>query len=415
VLAEPARLGRFTQFFAGARIRPSAAELGVIRRSGLADSRSAGVEFHSMNAPLPGVVLDVPATGGELSLGMFVGAECVADLTADAGSLEALEAELGMRRADVRALSFTALRMRRDRELPALLMTAPRASTRVLERFVSLYLHSVGEHTRAGCVWYDVASSTTGPSGVPNAVRNQVRFLVNQSLAGGRLSPALLDALLHWDATRLEATPPDKTRLEPAAALESASQAVDVTSAVADAFRTPDALQPLEGMTILESFDDAHGSVVIGWLVPGVLYARFAGNITLALGREYVRRLRTLVAGQEGVQYFTDYGAIESYEVRVFPIILVTLKELQGHFGRVVALPWATAPTANAQERLDAVAFLEFVATAEEFEARLRSAAPFRGLTSSSPERARSSARAPEKYTVQSSPSPSSEALDRRE
>lgn len=350
-----------------------------------------------MNEPLPSVVRELPAPAPELSLGLFLGDQRVASFTAEAGALGMLETELGMTREDVRALAFSAMSsVRHDRELPAVLMTTPRCSTTSLERFASLYFHTVGEHTVAGCVWFDVPSSTTGPFCVPNAARNHIRLLVNRALTRESANPRVVDAFLRWDAARLEKSPGEAGNLEagdgelaapePAERL-SLGEAVSPSSLQTEealGTRAADVSAPA-GMTFLERLDDEHGSVVIGWLVPGVLYARFSGAISLLMGQEYVRRLRTLVGGHDEIRYFTDYSAIESYDVGVFPLILAALKDLQGQFKRITARPWATAPTAPAQSRLAAFGFLEFVATADEFEARMRAAAPFSGLTPESP------------------------------
>ena len=56
----------------------------------------------------------------------------------------------------------------------------------------------------------------------------------------------------------------------------------------------------------LDKLSDARGSIVLGWLAPGVFYLRLEGELSASLGEEGSHRFGVMLGGAERVVCFVD-------------------------------------------------------------------------------------------------------------
>lgn len=127
----------------------------------------------------------------------------------------------------------------------------------------------------------------------------------------------------------------------------------------------------------IETLSNGLGSIQVGWVGSDVLWARFEQRLSLQLATTYVARLGDLLGARTGVQFFVDAAALDSYELSARD---ATTRALMGHrqcFSRLVLLNWSGGMSSAAQagtERFGAT--IEVVGGREEFEEKLRLAAP---------------------------------------
>ena len=126
-----------------------------------------------------------------------------------------------------------------------------------------------------------------------------------------------------------------------------------------------------------ETLADRNGCVVFGWLVPGVLWCKFAGHLSEALCAAHASRLSEILKSTSGVRYFLDSSALESCDPAGRNATLCALMENAGHLARVVASEWADE--LNPTSRIMMQAFgssVQLVSNYREFEVQLLEAAP---------------------------------------
>src|SRR5262249_17819557 len=118
----------------------------------------------------------------------------------------------------------------------------------------------------------------------------------------------------------------------------------------------------------------------------GVLLARLEGKLSQALAADYTARLEALFGSCEGVQFFIDASALESYELCARDYTNEFLVAQRERLGRMVLLNWlggmSSVGKAVAQELGDK---FELAASREEFESKLRAVAPLALAWSPSP------------------------------
>jgi hypothetical protein len=129
-------------------------------------------------------------------------------------------------------------------------------------------------------------------------------------------------------------------------------------------------------MAILERLSESEGTVLIGWVAAGVLYARFENTVGEALAARFADRFTSLIGDSVKVVYFVDSSPVTSYELRAAALVMeVTLARRQ-QIVAMVARPWAGAMGSKAQDYADSFGSVEYVTTAAEFDARLSELAP---------------------------------------
>jgi hypothetical protein len=129
-------------------------------------------------------------------------------------------------------------------------------------------------------------------------------------------------------------------------------------------------------MTLLERLSDPAGSAVFGWLGPNVLYARFEATLSQALGARFAMRFTTLVGETVAVHYFSDASQVVSYDLAAFASIADAMLAKRHQFKLIVTRPWGGALGAKARAHQDSFGCLEYVLSGQEFDARLKAAAP---------------------------------------
>jgi hypothetical protein len=133
-------------------------------------------------------------------------------------------------------------------------------------------------------------------------------------------------------------------------------------------------------VAILEYIRDEQGSVIVGWLQAGVIYARFSGVCSAELADGFARRFRSLVGDHAPVRYYADYSALESYDIAASVILFDVLLEKREQFQLITLRPWSAPLTAKVQAMLTTLGCVELTASAEAFDERLRAATPLTNL-----------------------------------
>ena len=122
---------------------------------------------------------------------------------------------------------------------------------------------------------------------------------------------------------------------------------------------------------------EPEGSVMFGWLAPGVFFARFAGRLSAALGEAHVAALKRAVDTAPTLQYFADCSQLTSYDLLARSGFVRVLLSNRKKFRDIVIWDWAGSPEQNGKTLAETVG--EPVTTLKdqaEFERRLTLAAP---------------------------------------
>jgi len=127
-------------------------------------------------------IRDVADPQGGLILELLAEGQRVAAARAQADVLADMERQLGVGRAEVRAILASALVDQLKHQLAKVEVTPPQAEPPGGLRFVSRYTYRDFDDISVGLVWYDVPTSVTGPEGLPAVVRNKMRFEVHSKL-----------------------------------------------------------------------------------------------------------------------------------------------------------------------------------------------------------------------------------------
>ncbi len=108
-----------------------------------------------------------------------------------------------------------------------------------------------------------------------------------------------------------------------------------------------------------------------------VLYARFEGKITSQVGEKFATEFVALVQGTTELEYFADSRGLTEYDILARSAIVRALLSNRGKFASMVVLTCARGVGPTARTFADTLGrSIEYVADADEFEARLLKAAP---------------------------------------
>ncbi len=122
---------------------------------------------------------------------------------------------------------------------------------------------------------------------------------------------------------------------------------------------------------------DTDGSIVFGWLAPNTLYVRFTGGLSATLGSAFAVRFQGLLEGKTSVRFFNDGSGLKHYDLLARSAIVRVLLANRRSFDSFTLLTWAGDVGPAAQAFLVALGDgVEFLTSAEEFEARLLRFAP---------------------------------------
>jgi hypothetical protein len=100
---------------------------------------------------------------------------------------------------------------------------------------------------------------------------------------------------------------------------------------------TPEFFNPA-GLDLLE---DRSGAISYGFIAPRVLYTRFVGSLSAALGSSYVLCLEALLGGVTACAYFSDSSALDQYDCLARTRLLRFVAEHRVKFASLVLLTWA--------------------------------------------------------------------------
>ncbi len=122
---------------------------------------------------------------------------------------------------------------------------------------------------------------------------------------------------------------------------------------------------------------DREGSVAVGWVAQGVLYARFAGGLSADLGVKFATRLQAFVEEVPSLRYFADAGALKHYDLLARSAFVRVVLANRRKFAAIVLLTWAEgiSPTSTAFASVIGEP-IDIVTNQIEFETRLLRVAP---------------------------------------
>ena len=127
----------------------------------------------------------------------------------------------------------------------------------------------------------------------------------------------------------------------------------------------------------LELLRDDDGSVVLGWVGDGVLYARFEGSLSAAVGAAFAARLEAYAVEGPVFEYFSDGSALGSYDLRARSAFIRVVLAHRRKFRAIVMLTWAGGVSSAALAFAAAVGDqVDILTGGPEFHVRLRGAAP---------------------------------------
>jgi hypothetical protein len=126
-----------------------------------------------------------------------------------------------------------------------------------------------------------------------------------------------------------------------------------------------------------ETLADREGCVVIGWLVPGILWAKFAGHLNETVCVAYASRLSEILRPTSGVRFFLDSSQMQSCDWAARNVALCALLENAGHLAQVVTSEWADELNPTSRQTMAMFgSSVQVLPDMAEFDARLREAAP---------------------------------------
>ena len=128
----------------------------------------------------------------------------------------------------------------------------------------------------------------------------------------------------------------------------------------------------------VELLNDDEGSVALGWVGAGVLYARFAGGLSASLAAAHVARLNNLLGQIRSVWYFIDATALHRYDLVACSAFVDAMHAHRSAFRSVVILAWTVGPGLAGAELASALSgSVEHLTDRSAFEQRLLQPAPF--------------------------------------
>jgi hypothetical protein len=88
----------------------------------------------------------------------------------------------------------------------------------------------------------------------------------------------------------------------------------------------------------LRMLEELHGAIAFGYVAPRVLYARFVGRISSALGDRYVQQLAQLLNETTTLAYFADASALREHDASWRAPFERLVRAERGKFASIVFL-----------------------------------------------------------------------------
>src|SRR5690606_22430083 len=122
---------------------------------------------------------------------------------------------------------------------------------------------------------------------------------------------------------------------------------------------------------------EPEGSVLFGWLAPGVFFARFAGRLSATMNEAQIGALQRAVDSTSSLRYFADCSQLTAYDLMARAAFVRVIVNNRHKFQEVVVWDWSGSPTQNGKTLAQTIG--EPVTICHDrapFEARLALAAP---------------------------------------
>jgi hypothetical protein len=126
----------------------------------------------------------------------------------------------------------------------------------------------------------------------------------------------------------------------------------------------------------LEQIADGQGAIALGWVGPGVMYARFERTVSTTLAERFGERFAAHIGDTAAVRYFADSSTVLSYELAALGVIAQAVVSKRAQLRQIVVCPWGGGLGAKGGAHAEALASVEYTASASEFDVRLIAAAP---------------------------------------
>jgi hypothetical protein len=126
---------------------------------------------------------------------------------------------------------------------------------------------------------------------------------------------------------------------------------------------------------------EPEGSVIFGWVAPGVYFSRFKGHLSVALGAAHGAALERAAATVPSLRYFCDSSALTSYDLLARSGFVRVLLSHRKKFNDIFILKWAGNISQAERSLSDTVGEpLVLLDDRAAFEHKLTAAAPHYSL-----------------------------------
>jgi len=127
----------------------------------------------------------------------------------------------------------------------------------------------------------------------------------------------------------------------------------------------------------LELIADAAGSVAIGWIATGVLYARTVGDISAEVGKVQAARIQGFAEAVTQLSFFIDASQLKQYDLLARSAFVRAVLANRRKFSELVMLSVAEGETPAEQSLVSVVGEpFDILRAPDDFEDRLLELAP---------------------------------------
>jgi hypothetical protein len=130
-------------------------------------------------------------------------------------------------------------------------------------------------------------------------------------------------------------------------------------------------------LTPLELLSDEEGSVAIGWVAPGVLYARLTGGVSADIGQAYAAQIQSFAQSVGALALFVDFSSITHYDLLARSAFVRAVLHSRRKFTALTLLTFSHETTLAERTFVSAIGEpVDVLREPSEFEVRLLTAAP---------------------------------------
>jgi hypothetical protein len=127
----------------------------------------------------------------------------------------------------------------------------------------------------------------------------------------------------------------------------------------------------------LELLSDEEGSVAIGWVAPGVLYARLTGGVSADIGQAYAAQIQSFAESIGALALFVDFSSITYYDLLARSAFVRAVLHNRRKFTALTLLTFSHETTLAERTFVSAIGEpVDVLREPAEFEVRLLAAAP---------------------------------------